>query len=682
MKKQILLIMCGAVMNVCAQNDSIPIVISDTVSNISVNTLSIKHSVDSLEEQIPTNTSKHLWEQYMSDVMSPEDYTDEQLEQYYDLFCELEQQPLNINTATREQLEQFPFLATQTVEDISEYLYRYGPMKSLGELMMIRSLDFRERQLLRCFIVCEEPIKEQKLFPTLQELQQYSRHTLMATVQTPLYKLDDADKYRGYPVKHWFRYEMTYHDKLKAGIIGSQDTGEPFFSNTNRAGYDFYSYYIQLQNLGPVERIILGKFRISMGMGLVVNNTFGLGKAMMLQNLGRTANAITPHTSRTSYNHFQGIAATIRLTKYFKLSTFFSYNPTDATLNKDGTAATILTTGYHRTENEIDKKNNLAITTYGGSLNWHRNTYKLGLNIIATHLNRPLHPNTKQPYRLYYASGQDFLNTSITYSYTHPRWAVSGETAINKDGAWAMLNNVSFIPNDQWRLMLLQRAYSYRYSSLFANSFSDGGHIQNESGLYAGATYTPSLNWQLSGYVDYAYFPWKRYQVSDSSHSWDIQLQASHNRKQWQFDARYRYRWKQQDNSDKTALISRQEHRTRLSATYDGPVELRTQLDGGVITQNGGYSKGYMVSETAGYEWKTLKLNGGVGYFHTDDFNSRIYVYEQSPLYSYGFMQFSGRGWRYWLMGKLTLVKNLSLTLKFGTTRNRTDMTIQARWKF
>ena len=44
------------------------------------------------------------------------------------------QEPLNLNTATREQLEQFPFLTTRQVEEIQAYIYIHGQMQTIYEL--------------------------------------------------------------------------------------------------------------------------------------------------------------------------------------------------------------------------------------------------------------------------------------------------------------------------------------------------------------------------------------------------------------------------------------------------------------------------------------------------------------------------------------------------------------------
>ena len=44
------------------------------------------------------------------------------------------QHPVNLNTATREELERMPFLTASQVEDILFYIYRYGQLKSMKEL--------------------------------------------------------------------------------------------------------------------------------------------------------------------------------------------------------------------------------------------------------------------------------------------------------------------------------------------------------------------------------------------------------------------------------------------------------------------------------------------------------------------------------------------------------------------
>lgn len=638
------------------------------------------------------------WEVYLNEVMTLEDVESESLETVYDLLCELEQHPLDINSLTRETLEQFPFLSAQQIEEIIEYRDRYGPLKSVGELQMVRSLDYAQRRLLSYFIYIGD--EQERGFPKLDDIARYGRHELMATARIPFYRRKGDDgTYLGDPYRHWLRYQFTYHDAVKAGFVGAKDAGEPFFTGRNRWCYDHYAFYLQLRGLGRLESLCLGHYRISMGMGLVMNSDFSLGKVAMLQNLGRASTGLRAHSSRSD-NFLQGAAATLNLGKGLRLTAFGSYRAIDATLNKDGTAATLLNTGYHRTAAEMDKKHNLNMMKAGGSLSYQYGGLHIGLNMAYSQLSRELKPNTSALYRKNYPQGKDFLNTSLDYRYASHRLSLSGETAIDKAGHLATINTASIRLSDTWSMMVLQRFYAYSYASIDAQSFSEGGRVQNESGVYLGLTWRPSPSLRLDAYTDFAYFAWARYQVSQSSNNWDHLLQGTWQHRRWTLDARYRLRRKQKDNADKTALDSHPEHRLRLGLSYagEGGFGTHTQIDGGYYAY-GEKEWGMMISQSLSYEGRWLRLNGGVGFFHTDSYDSRVYLYEKGPLYTYGLASFYGEGIRYWLMARAAIGQKLVLTAKFGVTdyfdrstigssyqqidaSSMTDMDLQVRWKF
>jgi len=635
------------------------------------------------------------WEMYLNEVMTQEDMASSAWEQTYDLLCELEQHPMDINQATRGQLEELPFLSAQQIEGIVEHLWRYGRMESLSELAMVRELDYAQRRLLS-FFVCVGEEKPDPL-PTLKDIAHYGQNELMASARVPYYnRKGDTEGYLGPKYRHWLRWQFTYGDLVKLGFVGSQDAGEPFFANRNRWGYDYYSFYLQLRNLRRLESLVVGNYRVSMGMGLVMNNGFSLGKMAMLQNLGRSSYTLRAHSSRSAGSLF-GAAATIDMGQHLKLTAFASYSPADATLNKDGTVASILDTDYHRTETEMSKKHNLHLLKTGGSLRYNAHGYHLGMNALYTHLDRTLSPNTATLYRQYYPQGSDFLNLSLDYGYASPKVALSGETATDRKGHLATVNTASLRVTDVLGLMVLQRFYSYAYSSLDAQSYSDGGSVRNESGIYLGLTWHPSQALRLSAYTDYAYFAWAKYQVSQSSYSWDNLLQATWQKRRWTLTGRYRLRLRQKDDETKKHLVNRWEHRGRLSADYTAATGLggRVQMDGGWSTGEWGG----MVSGTLAYTRRWLRLNGGFGYFHTDSYNSRVYLYELGPLYTYSSQAFYGEGIRYWLMGRASIGKRLTLTAKVGISdyfdrtaigssyqqvdaSSLSDLDLQVRWKF
>ena len=619
---------------------------------------------------------EHRWEQYLNQVMTAEDMESETWQHTYDVLCELEQHPININKVMREELEAIPFLSAQAVEALMEYLYRYGSMKSMAELRMITEIDQPTQKLLACFLYAGEEPKARL----------HTSHEMTASARVPFYeRKGDKKGYLGYPYRHWLRYQLNAGDKLKLGIVGSQDAGEPFLSGRNKYGYDYYSPYLELRKLGRVETLVLGNYRVSMGMGMVMNNSFALGKLAMMQNLGRTTNALRAHSSRTE-GYLQGAGATVRLGPGFKSTAFVSYAPMDATLNSNGSARTIVTSGYHRTETEMGKKHNLHALKTGGSVRYDAGRLHLGLNALYTHLDRRLSPNKTQLYNYFKPEGTDFTNVSADYGYTGRQWAMNGETASDGNGHLATINTISLNLSSGLSVMALQRYYSYLYTSLDAQSYSDGGSVQNESGVYVGLKWQPSPKWQLTAYADYAYFPWVRYGETSSSSSMDFLMQCVHTSSGWKLAARYRLKTKDMA------------HRSRLSAEYTTEsFSSRTQLDAGYCAEAES-ELGAMISESVAYTYKRLRLNAGAGYFYTGGSDNRVYLYESGPLYTYNMLQFSGEGIRYWLMLRANAGRNLMLTAKLGVTdyfdrsvigssyqqidrSSQTDLDIQIRWK-
>jgi len=644
---------------------------------------------------------KEEWEALYQQLYAADDDNEEDREADYELLWQLSEHPIDLNHTSRDDLELIPFLSEQQVMDIIEYLDRYGPMRSLGELRMIKSLDYRVISLLPHFVYAGEVVKEKHKPFSLEKSLRYGHHNLTVAARIPFYERQgDRNGYLGYKYRHWLKYEFAHSDYLRVGVLGAQDAGEPFFANSNRWGYDVYSYYLQVRRWGQLDRLVVGKYKASAGLGLILGQSFSLGKVMMLQNKARQSTTLRVHSSRSEADYLQGAGATVRLSRPLAVTTFASYRPIDATLNDDGTAATLITSGYHRTEAELQKKYNTHMTTAGALVDYHNGPLRLGANLVYTHLDRSLQPHRETLYRRHYPHGTDFLNASLNYAYAHPHFTISGETAIDRQGHLATLNTASYSPTQNLSLMALYRFYSYRYTTLLGHSFSDGSRVQNESGAYMGVNWNPVARLNIQAYIDYAYAPWARYLISQSSSSLDILFQTTYRWRQWTLDMRYRGRLRQRDNSDKTALIDNHVHRLRLSATWQ-PSETwtsKTQIDASRTFYQKA-EQGFMVSQHMGYQHQGLTLQLLAGYFHTDSYANRLYVYESQLRGNYIFPSYEGEGIRLSLTAQTALGQHLTLGAKLGYTHyfdrsvigtalqqieasHMEDLDLQLRYKF
>lgn len=645
------------------------------------------------------------WQQLLSDLSSSEDFEHVAWQDYEEDLEEMAQHPVNLNTATREELERMPFLTASQVEDILFYIYRYGQLKSMSELTLISSIGWYQRQLMSCFFyVADDGSKPD--FPSLKNIAQYGKHEVMGMLKVPFYeRKGDASGtggYLGYPYKHGLRYQFRYGNSVKLGFVASQDAGEPFFGGRNTMGYDFYSFYLQVKNLGRWKNITLGRYRLNAGLGLILNNDFGFGKLSALTSLGRSSSCIIRgHSSRSSANYLQGAAATYTLLKGLELTGFLSYRQIDATLSADGGGIkTILKTGLHRTVNEIAKQKVASNTLVGGNISYRHQGWHIGGTAFYTSFSLPLTPNKSQLYKRFAPEGNAFWNASISYGYISHRLTLSGETATGDCGSIATLNAASYLCSDHFTLMALHRFYSARYYSLFSNSFSEGSDVQDENGVYLGFTWIPALHWSITAYSDFAYFAWPKYQTRESTQSWDnlvnILFQPS---RVLTVGGRFRYKDKAGTTTGRLRLyatISQKRWSAKTSFDYT-----MSQAESTMKNEGDELSKGYMVSEHIGWEWKQLKgtLRGCLGYFHTSDFASRIYAYEPGLLYQMSFGSYYGEGIRYALVARSEIGSHLLLVAKLGTTdyfdrshissglqeisrSSQTDLEIQVKWKW
>ncbi len=634
---------------------------------------------------VQVSYAQKVWQQYLEQLSEQEEYEGVAWENYEEMLGEYAEHPINLNTATKEDLEQFPFLSAQQIEDIQAYIYQYGAMKSLGELAMIESIDWYQRQLLSCFVYVGEV--KQRSFPTIKQITKYGKHELVGAVKVPFYeRKGDKEGYGGYPYKHWLRYQFRYGDYVKAGVVASQDAGEPFFGGKNHLGYDFYSYYLQIRKWRRVKNLTLGKYRVRTGMGLILNNDFGFGKLSMLSSLGKMGTSIRVHSSRYAANYLKGVATTVNVAKNVDVSAFLSYRKIDATVKNDS-ISTIVETGLHRTEKEIEKQGAASAYLLGGNVHYASKGWHLGATGIYYGYSLPLHPNKSQLYKRYAPEGKTFWNASIDYGYISHRLTLQGETAMGDCGTVATINTASYLFSEHFSLLALYRFYPYRYYALYSNSFSAGSDVQDESGGYVGMRWSPSSQWIVEMYGDMAYFAWPKYRMTESSYAADYLASVVWKpSSDFTLGARYQYK-----NKYQVAI-----QRGRLSLAIDkGTWSSKMQVDATFLKG----SRGYMASENFSLRYRWLRLNAVFGYFHTTDYDSRVYAFEPNLLYTMSFGSYYGEGIRYALLAKADMGKHVVAVCKMGTTdyfdrthissglqqinhSSQTDLELQVKWKW
>lgn len=81
-------------------------------------------------------------------------------------------------------------------------------------------------------------------------------------------------------------------------------------------------------------------------------------------------------------------------------------------------------------------------------------------------------------------------------------------------------------------------------------------------------------------------------------------------------------------------------------------------------------SNGFLVSQSAAYTFRSLPLRLDLSgtWFHTDDYNSRLTIYEKSVLYAFSMPSFYDKGMRLAVNVRYELNKHIILQAKYGST--------------
>lgn len=581
------------------------------------------------------------------------------------------QDPLNINEATKSQLEEFPFLSSLQIEKILSYLYSQGEMQTVYELGTIDYMDKHTIDLLLPFITVR-PSKSKKNYPAIKDIAKYGKHELLTRIDIPLYKKKGYESnYLGTPQYHSLRYLFSYGDYLQVGILGEKDYGEPLFAGKNKNGYDFYSLYFVVKGLGHLKTLALGNYKLSFGQGLVLNSSFSMGKSFSLSSSEYRASKIRKHSSTDEYNYFSGVATTLNICKGLDFSGFFSQRNMDG-ITKNGTITSITKTGYHRTETELSRRRVIKMTMYGGNISFERNLYIIGVTGIYYGFNKEYVPRLTG-YKKYNMTGKSFANGSVDYLLRLGKMRMAGEAAIGTSG-YAIINRLTYDFSTDYKMMLIHRFYSHDYWSFYGRSFGESSTPQNENGWYLASELSPIARWRFFASVDIFSTPWWRYRISKPSQGIDVMFQSTYslsNNISMLFNYRFKRKERDVTGTSGKEILPTAQHRFRYRVMYSS-TNLTARLTADLNTfRQKETSKGFQITQLISYSPNHIPLTASLQgtYFNTDSYDSRVYVYEKGLLNTFYTPSFNGEGFRYSAQFRFDAGKTLMIIAKIGQTK-------------
>ena len=625
-----------------------------------------------------------VWKRLI-ESLSEEGVDEAEIENMYQELLFIESNPINLNTVSSAELERFPLISHNQAVSLSQFLERNRPIYTVYELRNVPLFDYKTVELiLPFFYVGELNKKNLSLHKIISNgLHEFvNRFDKTLTQRAGFGEFTDSilqkypnRKYQGEDFYTSMKYSFSYHDKIQVGVVSEKDPGEPFWKKKYSKGYDHYGFHFLLRDVGNLKTLAMGDFRLSFGQGLVLNNNFVVSKSWVTNNIIKRTQQPKRHFSTAEYGFFRGVASVYQINKV-AVTAFFSNKQFDSNLSNNGDITSFKTDGYHRTISEIEKKNNTRERVVGANINWRKNYLQIGGSAIYHKYNRILNPSL-QNYNLFYLRDSSNYNLSLDYSYRFSKLSVAGETAIAANGAVATLNVLQYNPSYLYSFSLQHRYLPASYNALHARVFSENSRVQNENGLYFGATLQPYRRISITSYVDIFYFPWLKYLVDAPSKGMDAYFLGSYNINSYSdFEIRYKFKQKEQNTDSpyggKEVLpFLSQKIRLRYNIEKKTGFSFRTSFDLSLYDEpNSRKESGYMVSQNVGYKGSN-KFQGDVfvGYFNSDSYASRLYSYERNILSTFYMPSFYGEGVRIALQGRFNIFSRLSISAKLGYSR-------------
>ncbi len=622
------------------------------------------------------------------------DYEDiyETLFQYY-------RTPLDLNRATRDELQSIFILSELQINSFLAYREKYGSLLSIYELQSIPNFDLGTIYNFVPFAkVAPNPDRPQSLFKRiLEEENNYLLLRYDRTLERQKGFQDDAtsgQRYLGTSGRMYARFRVSHVRDFSLGFTLEKDNGEQLIwdTRTRRYGMDFISFHAYFENKGRFEKIALGDYQLQIGQGLLLAGGFGIGKgAESVQGIRRSNVGIRSFTSALETGFFRGVAAAYRLSNQLSLTGFYSRVRRDGTFRAftDTTEAeqeafieTLRTSGLHRTETEVAGKGLFVERTMGANLlfNNRQKTLQIGLTGIYTTYNIPFQRNqSSQRDSLLYLfefRGKENYNLGTNISYNWQNFTFFGEAARSRSGGVGFVGGVLGSLSPQVEFAYHVRHYDKDFHTFFGSALGESTRNINENGMYWGIKITPIVRkLVLSGYYDYFRFPWLRFRVDAPSEGYEWLARATYSfSRSTRVFLQFRQEVKDRNlSSDESTDVFRQistgnKRNYLINMDYNAPkiFRIQTRVQFSTFDFNGKRTSGFAIAQDLGADLGKLKLNGRVALFDTEDFDNRQYIFEKDVLWAFSIPAYSGQGMRSYLLARYQISRKLDVWIRYA----------------
>ncbi len=594
--------------------------------------------------------------EYLIESADPEDFEDAAAFEAYiegmlDLF------PVDLNRSSLDELLLVPGLSERLVEAIVAYRADRA-FTNVEDLVNVPGIGQGTVNRIRPWVTARHHSSRRKGWSENLGAQQFFRFQQSFPAAAGYQGSGDTpSQYPGSPARLYHRQTIT-SARLSVNLTQMKLPGETYRSPH---GFDFTSAHLGINDAGPVNRLIIGDYAVRFGQGLVVWSSATFGKGAVAHTAPyRRSHGITPYRSSGQIRFFRGAASEISLPLPYALrqtgaeiniSTFYSRRSRSAVEISGDTIRPPSTNPYHRTESELSRRINTLESVQGGNISLTHHRLSLGISVISYALNRPVvpHPASSR------FQGSDHRAMGTDGAFVVGPVRIFGEYAWRtgssvdkaqpymlphkKKNAWIAGIMGSFSGEMDW--VFSARSYQPGYWAEYAGGFGEGvGVPVNQKGWYFGLRLRPVPRVIIQGFLDRFIFPEPKRGYTRPSSGWETMLNLQFRQRtglNYQIRVRFKERGIELENSDAflrtrriTGVSGRFTGRFQMNWQIHRRLFIRSQYD--VIETTGTNlpeKTGLAISKTIRFQpARSLRLDFGWAIFDTDDFSSRLYLFE------------------------------------------------------
>ena len=589
------------------------------------------------------------------------------IELFSELLDELKENPVRINSADASEISRLFFLTGFQMKALVDYVAVSGPILSVYELANIPGFDRESAVKVSPFIT----------------LDAYQNHGPAKTRFTSTYlhnfSIKSISENISYPGPSWkmlSKYKFST-GSFSGGFTAEKDAGEKFLAGKPPLP-DFISANLAYTGTGYLRKVIIGDFSVRFGQGTNINTGFRTSLSLTNPGFILARDELKPYTSTEENNFFRGVAAMAVIRK-LAITVYASRNNIDATTGSDTGSdpdhiISFTKGGLHNTESLLSKKDAVTEKGYGINVSYNLRATKIGFAWSEIMLSLPLKPVSSKPEDFYDPSGYTFNTGTLYYNHTFRRLHSSGELSINNNLKHALVQALSLRPSDRLLINVVYRNYAPGFFSFHANGPGSTSSTSNARGLYGGFTLEMARHLFLSAGCDTENYPWLRYRCSAPSRAvrqeirlkfmpaGNLTLEGIYNFRQSMVNISGENRIPRQNQTTYSTV------KAVVVYSPSPVITLRSRVDFKLAGPSG--SQGTLLLEDIICRFRRVPLSIWFRscIFHTEDWDSRLYTYENDLLYSFSIPALYGKGSRNYLMIKWKISDIADLRIKYGIT--------------